>query len=103
SRIASGRVVRSPGLKRKGFVASDNLQPWKARILLALALSKTTNADDIQRMFDTYYLGTLSGDLPSGNEEYVMKADLVVKNGSIVTPEATLQGGVAVAGGKIVA
>ena len=54
SRIASGRVVRSPGLKRKGFVASDNLQPWKARILLALALSKTTNADDIQRMFDTY-------------------------------------------------
>jgi L-asparaginase len=54
SRIASGRVVRSPGLKRKGFVPSDNLQPWKARILLALALSKTTNADDIQRMFDTY-------------------------------------------------
>src|SRR5881227_2667265 len=54
SRVASGRVVRSPGLKRKGFVASDNLQPWKARILLALALSKTTNADDIQRMFDTY-------------------------------------------------
>jgi L-asparaginase len=54
SRVASGRVVRSPGLKRKGFVASDNLQPWKARILLSLALSKTTNSDDIQRMFDTY-------------------------------------------------
>src|SRR5262249_31693233 len=49
SRVASGRVVRSPGLKRKGFVASDNLQPWKARILLSLALSKTANADDIQR------------------------------------------------------
>jgi L-asparaginase len=54
SRVASGRVVRSPGLKRKGFVAADNLQPWKARILLSLALSKTNNADDIQRMFDTY-------------------------------------------------
>lgn len=27
SRVASGRVVRSPGLRRKGFVASDNLQP----------------------------------------------------------------------------
>jgi L-asparaginase len=54
SRVASGRVVRSPGLKRRGFVASDNLQPWKARILLSLALSQTTNADDIQRMFDTY-------------------------------------------------
>jgi L-asparaginase len=54
SRIASGRVVRSPGLKRRGFVASDNLPPWKARILLSLALSKTKDADDIQRMFDTY-------------------------------------------------
>lgn len=54
SRVASGRVVRSPGLKRKGFVAGDNLQPWKARILLSLALSKTKDADDIQRMFDTY-------------------------------------------------
>jgi L-asparaginase len=54
SRVASGRVVRSPGLRRKGFVASDNLPPWKARILLSLALSKTTDADDIQRMFDVY-------------------------------------------------
>ena len=43
-----------PRPKRKGFVAGDNLQPWKARILLALALSKTTDADEIQRMFDTY-------------------------------------------------
>src|SRR6266404_1377548 len=33
----------------------------------------------------------------------LMKADLVVQNGSIVTPEATLQGGVAIADGKIVA
>jgi L-asparaginase len=54
SRVGSGRVMRSPGLKRKGFVAADNLQPWKARILLSLGLSKTTDADDLQRMFDTY-------------------------------------------------
>jgi L-asparaginase len=54
SRVASGRVVRSPGLTKRGFVASDNLQPWKARLLLALALTKTNNADDIQRMFDSY-------------------------------------------------
>ncbi len=54
SRVASGRVVRSPGLKRRGFVAGDNLQPWKARLLLALALTKTSNADEIQRMFDIY-------------------------------------------------
>src|ERR1700745_2076541 len=31
SRVAAGRVVRSPGLASRGFVASDNLQPWKAR------------------------------------------------------------------------
>ena len=43
-----------PGLARRGFVAADNLQPWKARILLSLALAKTDNADEIQRMFDTY-------------------------------------------------
>jgi L-asparaginase len=54
SRVASGRVVRSPGLKRKGFVASDNLPPWKARILLSLALTQSSNADEIQRIFDTY-------------------------------------------------
>ena len=53
-RIRRVRVVRSPGLKRKGFIASDNLQPWKARILLSLGLSKTSDANDLQRMFDTY-------------------------------------------------
>jgi L-asparaginase len=54
SRVASGRVVRSPGLKKRGFVASDNLPPWKARVLLSLALTKTSNSDDIQQMFDSY-------------------------------------------------
>ncbi|SRR5712692_2430626 len=54
SRVGSGRVVRSPGLTRRGFVASDNLQPWKARLLLALALTVTSKSDEIQRMFDTY-------------------------------------------------
>ena len=54
SRVASGRVVRSPGLAKRGFVAGDNLQPWKARILLTLALTKTSRADEIQGMFDIY-------------------------------------------------
>ena len=54
SRVASGRVSRSPGLAGRGFVTGDNLQPWKARLLLSLALTKTTNVDEIQRMFDTY-------------------------------------------------
>jgi L-asparaginase len=54
SRVGSGRVVRSPSLVRRGFVAADNLQPWKARLLLSLALTVTSNPDEIQRMFDTY-------------------------------------------------
>lgn len=54
TRVGSGRVVRSPSLARRGFVAADNLQPWKARILLALALSRRADPTEIQRMFDTY-------------------------------------------------
>jgi len=54
TRVGSGRTLRSPGLKRKGWVASDNLQPWKARVLLALALNRTGDLDEIQSYFDTY-------------------------------------------------
>ena len=54
SRVGSGRIVRSPGLTKRGFVAGDNLQPWKARILFSLALARTNDAADVQRMFDTY-------------------------------------------------
>lgn len=52
SRVGSGRVVRSPALRKRGFVAADNLQPWKARVLLALALTVTQDPDEMQRMFD---------------------------------------------------
>ena len=54
SRVGSGRSLRSPGLRKKGFVAADNLQPWKARLLLALALSRTSDPDEVQSYFDTY-------------------------------------------------
>jgi L-asparaginase len=54
TRVGSGRTVTSPGLRRRGWSASDNLQPWKARVLLALALTKTSDVAEIQRMFDTY-------------------------------------------------
>jgi L-asparaginase len=53
SRVGSGRVVRGATIKEHGFVAADNLQPWKARVLLALALT-TSDPDEIQRMFDIY-------------------------------------------------
>jgi L-asparaginase len=54
SRVGSGRVVYAPALQRRGFVAAGNLQPWKARTLLALALTRTQDPREIQRMFDTY-------------------------------------------------
>ncbi len=54
TRVGSGRTVTSPGLRRKGWSAADNLQPWKARILLALGLTRTSDVTEIQRMFDTY-------------------------------------------------
>jgi L-asparaginase len=37
-----------------GFVASYELNPQKARILLALALLKQRSNADLQRLYDTY-------------------------------------------------
>jgi L-asparaginase len=54
SRVGSGRVVRAPSLLARGFVAADNLVPWKARILLALALTRSGEPDVIQSFFDTH-------------------------------------------------
>ncbi|MHA6795599.1 asparaginase [Pseudonocardia bannensis] len=52
SRVGSGRVVRSPGLTRRGLVAADDLQPWKAKVLLALGLTRTDDPDRLQELFD---------------------------------------------------
>ncbi len=54
SRVGSGRVVAAPALRKRGFVAAGDLQPWKARVLLALALTVTDDVDRIQQMFDRY-------------------------------------------------
>jgi len=54
SRVGSGRVVRNPRFVQDGWVAGGNLLPWKARVLLALALTRTHDPGEIQRMFDTY-------------------------------------------------
>jgi L-asparaginase len=37
-----------------GFVASQELNPQKARVLLQLALTKTKDAGAIQQLFDQY-------------------------------------------------
>lgn len=54
SRVGSGRVVPRKEFEPLGMIAGDNLNPQKARILLMLALTKTTDIGEIQRMFDEY-------------------------------------------------
>jgi L-asparaginase len=54
SRVGEGRVVERNNWFKEGMVAADNLSPHKAAMLLSLALTRTTAAADIQRMFDEY-------------------------------------------------
>jgi len=54
TRAGSGIVHRGKRLADKGFIAADNLNPQKARILLALALTRTSDIEEIMRMFRTY-------------------------------------------------
>jgi L-asparaginase len=55
SRSGSGRVIDDKvALRDAGFVAADNLTAQKARILLMLALTVTTDTNEIRRIFDTY-------------------------------------------------
>jgi len=54
SRAGSGRVLPRALLRRQGFVVADNLTPQKARVLAMLALTRTDDASEIQRMFDEY-------------------------------------------------
>jgi L-asparaginase len=56
SRVPTGLVGRNVELDddKLGFVASNELNPQKARILLSLALLKQRSPADIQRLFETY-------------------------------------------------
>lgn len=54
SRVAGGRVVRTKTTEEAGFVAADNLGPFKARVLLSLALTTTKDPGEIQALFDRY-------------------------------------------------
>jgi L-asparaginase len=54
TRAGSGRTFRGTKLRQAGFLIADNLNPQKARILLALALTVTADPDEITRMFQTY-------------------------------------------------
>ncbi len=54
TRAGSGRTFRGKRLREAGFLITDNLTPHKARILLALALTVTSDPDEIARMFRAY-------------------------------------------------
>src|SRR5215472_14319752 len=54
SRAASGRVAPRRRLRESGIVAGEDLSPHKARILLMLALSATSNIAAVQEAFSTY-------------------------------------------------
>ena len=54
SRVGEGRIVRNNNWYEPGMVVADNLSPQKAAILLSLALSKTSDPEQIQRLFDEY-------------------------------------------------
>jgi L-asparaginase len=54
SRAGSGRVALRRYLDQARMVAADNLNPQKARILLMLALTRSTDVDAIRRLFATY-------------------------------------------------
>ena len=53
-RKGSGRVMESARSAERGVVTADNLNAQKARELLRLALSKTSDIKEIQRIFDEY-------------------------------------------------
>jgi L-asparaginase len=56
SRVATGLVGRNVELKDDdlGFIASDELNPQKSRILLSLALLKSRPPKDLQTLFEMY-------------------------------------------------
>ena len=56
TRLPTGTVLRNNEVNddKMGFVASDELNPPKSRVLLQLALTKTNNSKLIQKMFETY-------------------------------------------------
>lgn len=54
TRAGSGRAMVNSALRAAGFIAADNLNPQKARILLALSLTNTHEPEQIARNFAIY-------------------------------------------------
>ena len=54
SRVGNGRVTATAQFDELGVIPADTLNPQKARILLMLALTKTSDAREIRRIFSEY-------------------------------------------------
>ena len=56
SRVVTGRVGRNVEVNddKLGLIASEDLSPQKARVLLRLALLKARSFGDMQRIFEEY-------------------------------------------------
>jgi L-asparaginase len=54
SRVAGGIAPTTEERLDHGFVAAGDLSPWKARILLMLALSRTRDVATVRHYFATY-------------------------------------------------
>jgi L-asparaginase len=54
TRAGSGVALDSAKLRSLGVLSADNLNPQKARLLLALALTVTRDSNEIRRLFATY-------------------------------------------------
>ncbi|MFN8632014.1 MAG: asparaginase [Chloroflexota bacterium] len=51
TRVGSGRVPPLPAVTARGWIAADDLVPWKARTLLRLALAAGEDLDTIRARF----------------------------------------------------
>ena len=54
SRVGNGRVIATAEYDALGVIPGDTLNPQKARILLMLALTKTSDPKEIRRIFSEY-------------------------------------------------
>jgi L-asparaginase len=54
NRTGTGRVIARKEYDELGYIAADNLNPQKSRILLMLALTRTGDVNEIRRIFAEY-------------------------------------------------
>ncbi|CUU40691.1 hypothetical protein [Helicobacter typhlonius] len=53
SRINCGKVIVNKEDRECGFISSEDLNPQKARVLLILALTRTSDRGEISRIFES--------------------------------------------------